>query len=136
MILLDTHVLVWLNEDSNRLGPLARSLLLMSSQQSIFVSSITFWEIALLVQKGRLKLDRELDVWLEQAISFAVAGEMPVTRDIGLESVRLPETFHADPADRFIVSTARLWGMDLLTADQSILKYAGMGHLAAIDATL
>lgn len=136
MILLDTHALIWLNDGNERLGSVARARLLGLPEKSILVSAISFWEIALLVEKKRLVFDRPLDDWFDQATQFAAAEITPITRDVDIASVRLPEPFHADPADRFIVTTARLAKVPLMTADQAILAYGRLGHVDTIDAAL
>jgi len=134
MILLDTHVLIWLNEGNEKLGPAARSRLLDLEEGGLLVSAITFWEIALLVEKGRLVLDRPLDDWFEQAMQLAAAEIAPITKDIAVTSARLPGSLHSDPADRFIIATSRFANAPLMTADQAILNYAKLGHLSAIEA--
>lgn len=135
MILLDTHVLIWLNEEDARLGPDARRLILDTVPSDLLVSAITIWEIALLVEKKRLVLDRDVELWLGDAMRFTAAGVAPITMQVAIESVKLPGILHADPADRFIVATARLGSCPLLTADQAILGYASHGHVQAIDAS-
>lgn len=136
MILLDTHVLVWLSEGSEKLGKSARARLLSAEPGDIKISAITFWEIAMLVQKGRLVLDRDMDEWFEEALELSLAETVSIDKQIAVAGVNMPGSFHPDPADRFIVSTARLLNFDLMTADQAILNYAKLGHLSAIDASV
>lgn len=135
MILLDTHVLVWLVEDDGRLGPGARSQLERTRDaEGLGVSAITPWEIAMLVAKGRLHLALEVGVWVDRALSLPGVALLPIEPAIAVDSVRLPGEFHADPADRLIVATARHWPATLLTGDKAILRYAAGGHFDAIDA--
>lgn len=135
MILLDTHVLVWGVEENDYLGPYAlaaidRELNVASAK----ISAIGPWEIAMLVEKGRLLLRRELSDWMSAVQALEGLEIVALTPDIAVESVRLPGSFHADPADRIIVATARVLDAILITADRTILAYSEAGHVGAIDA--
>ena len=135
MIVLDTHVLIWAVEDERRLGAGARATITAAEQaDGLGVSAITPWEIALLAEKGRLRLTREVREWLMAALALPGIELLPIEPAIATESVRLPGAFHADPADRLIVATARHYGAPLLTADYAIVSYAAGGHVQTIDA--
>ena len=135
MIVLDTHALIWAIEDERRLGADARAKITAAEQEDgIGISAITPWEIALLVEKGRLRLSREVREWIMAVLSLPAIGLLPIEPAIAIESARLPGAFHADPADRFIVATARHYGVPLLTADYAILTYAAGSHVQTIDA--
>ena len=135
MIVLDTHALIWAIEDERRLGADARARIATAEQaDGIGISAITPWEIALLTEKGRLRLSREVREWIMAALALPAIGLLPIEPAIAIESARLPGAFHADPADRFIVATARHHGVPLLTADYAILTYAAGGHVQTIDA--
>lgn len=135
MILLDTHVLIWAAEGDQRLGGIASALIEETRRADrIGVSAITPWEIALLVEKGRLRLALEVGTWIETVLDASGIDLLPIEPEIAVDSVRLPGEFHADPADRFIVATARRRAAPLLTADRSILAFAAAGHVRAIDA--
>lgn len=130
--MLDTHVLVWwLTGDVGKLSADARSALYLSGQssqaetadRSIIVSSITAWEIAHLVERGRLALAMDIGAWVATAESIPSIQFVPVRNEIAIESVQLPGTFHKDPADRIIVATARLYGVPIVTADGKIQAY-------------
>ena len=136
MIVLDTHVLVWSVEGHPRLGVAAGARIEETRRTDrIGVSAMTPWEIALLVEKGRLRLAMEAAAWMETVLGAQGIDLLPIEPAIALDSVRLPGGFHAGPADRLIVATARHWGVPLLTADQTILAYAADGHVQAIDAS-
>ena len=123
MILLDTHVLVWLRLGSDRLGPKSRQLIDKCWQAGqVGVSAISFWEIAMLVKKGRMKLAQDLDAWHGEALDQGL-DEIPISGQIGIRAIGL-NGLPGDPADRIIVATA-LDGYRLVTADQSILGWAG-----------
>lgn len=135
MILLDTHVLIWAVTDDPRLGSVAQVAIEETGRSDrLAVPAITPWEIALLVQKGRLHLEQEVGTWIETALALPSVQLLPIEPAIAVSSVSLPGTFHADPADRFIVATARHFDISLLTADRAILAYAANGHVDALDA--
>ena len=136
MILLDTHVLVWSVDGHPRLGVAAGARIEETRRTDrVGVSAMTPWEIALLVEKGRLRLAMEVAAWMETVLGAQGIDLLPIEPAIALDSVRLPGGFHADPVDRLIVATARHWGVPLLTADRTILAYAADGHVQAIDAS-
>jgi PIN domain nuclease of toxin-antitoxin system len=130
--LLDTHVLIWLLQGNPRLGPKARKVIQTAAQhQQLCLSAISPWEIAMLVNKDRLTLDRDVGEWLHTALNIAKIRLEPVSVDIAVASTRLPGELHPDPADRLIVATARHLGATLITDDQALLAYAAKGHLKA-----
>ena len=123
MMLLDTHVLIWLLLDNDQLGEYALSLIRSSwADGDIAVSAITFWEIAMLHKKGRLSLISDIESWRAELLESGLT-EIAVDGQIGIRAVSL-EDFHADPADRMIVATA-LEGYRLVTADRRILDWSG-----------
>jgi PIN domain nuclease of toxin-antitoxin system len=131
MLLLDTHVLVWLVEGSSRLGTTARKAIdraLATAQ--LGVSAVTFWEIAMLVEKGRLDIAMELDVWRLELLHNGLT-DIPLHSSTALRAGQLQD-FHGDPADRMIVATALENSAILVTADQKILNWSG--RLQKIDA--
>ncbi len=135
MIVLDTHVLIWAMNDDARLGNAARATIEETAQTDIIgISAITPWEIALLAERGRLRLGHEVGVWLKTALDLPGINLVPIDLTIAIDSVRLPGNFHADPADRFIVSTARHYDASLVTADRDILSYAAGGYVRTINA--
>ena len=135
MIVLDTHVLIWAVDGERRLGTEARAAIAAAEQaDGIGISAITPWEIALLAERDRLRLAREVGAWIAAALALPGIELIPIEPAIAGDSVRLPGAFHADPADRFIVATARHYGAPLLTADYAILSYAAGGHVQTIDA--
>ena len=121
MILLDTHVLVWLAEANQRLGGKARKAIDAAYRESeVLVSAISFWEVATLARKGRVRLDMELEAWRTDFIEQGVI-EVPVTGEIGIKAAGL-DPFHGDPADRLLVATALQQALTLVTADERLLK--------------
>lgn len=122
MILLDTHALVWLDEGSPRLGKEALPLIDKALKSSeLFVSTISFWEVAMLVEKGRLEMQSEVDLWRQSLINNGLQ-EVALTGDIAISAALLKD-FHGDPADRMIVATAIQLAAFLCTADEKILAW-------------
>ena len=121
MILLDTHVLVWLSEASPRLGSNATEQIDAAFQaDKLAVSAISFWEVAMLVSKGRIRMDMDLSVWRNDLLEQGVI-ELPVTGEISIKAAGL-ESFHGDPADRLIAATALQHSLTMLTADEKLLS--------------
>jgi PIN domain nuclease of toxin-antitoxin system len=124
MILLDTHSLVWWVNEDRRLSQLARvAIEAESAAGQISVSSMTTWEIALLVKSGRLHFTATLEDWLAKVESLTNLVFLPIGNAIALAAVNLPEPFHKDPADRLIVATARINACPIITADEKIRVY-------------
>ena len=123
MILLDTHVAIWLHTGDDRLGFLARAQVETAlSEANAAVSAITFWETGMRAQKGGLNLGQSLEAWRLELLDAGVV-EIPVSGAIAARAGLLPE-LHGDPADRIIVATA-LEGHTLVTADERILNWRG-----------
>ncbi len=124
MILLDTHALVWLSEGLSALGKKARKIADEGlAEDTLAVSAISFWEIALLHQKERITLTQDVSAWRKQLLEMGLQ-ELPVDGEIGIAATQLVN-FHADPADRFITASAIFFGASLLTADTRILQWTG-----------
>lgn len=87
------------------------------------ISVFSCWEIAKLVEKGRLDLGMEPMEWIEMALAYPGVELQPITPAIAVESTRLPGTFHKDPGDQLIVATARLLGISLATCDRKLVEY-------------
>lgn len=88
------------------------------------VSVISCWEVAKLIEKGRIELSQDADVWMKAALAYPGVQLLPLTPQIALESTRLPGEFHNDPADQMIVATTRVHAVALLTADARLRKYS------------
>ena len=92
-------------------------------EDSIVISSISTWEIAILVEKGRLELSVDVRDWVRKTEGLPFVRFAAVDNTISLRSVSLPGEFHADPADRIITATAMTMGIPLVTGDKKILGY-------------
>jgi PIN domain nuclease of toxin-antitoxin system len=125
VILLDTHSLIWwARREKGKLTAVARTAIEAEIPGGeILVSSITAWELALLVSLGRLTFADGIGPWLHSLENIPEVSFVPVDNVIGLQAVTLPGTFHKDPADRIIVATARKFGAAVVTADEKIRAY-------------
>ena len=122
MILLDTHTLIWLDEGSKKLGIKSRLLLDHAlKDRQLFVSTISFWEVAMLIEKKRLSLSIDVYQWRQSLLKNGL-NEVQLTGIIAMEAAKLKD-FHGDPADRIIVATALNQGATLCTADKKILSW-------------
>jgi PIN domain nuclease of toxin-antitoxin system len=123
MIILDTHIWFWWNQDSPQLSEFHKEVIENSRSDGIGISSISLIEISRLVDRGRLILPKPLKEWFSVALAEEGVLLIPMTPDIAIEAYSLPGEFHKDPADRIIVATARVCNCVLLTIDQNILAY-------------
>lgn len=124
VIVLDTHILVWWVSNDAQLSQAAKNAIEYElSAGVLIISSITAWEVAMLVQKNRLILSMDVDAWLTAISHINRVRFYPVDNEIAVKSASLPDEFHKDPADRMIVATARKLGCALITADEKIRNY-------------
>jgi PIN domain nuclease of toxin-antitoxin system len=120
-VLLDTHALIWLDQDDPQLGSEARKRADAALQQGcLAVSAISFWEVAMLIGKGRITLSLPVSAWRRDLLRLGLV-EIPVDGEMGIAAAQLD--LHGDPADRIIVATTQLKGAVLVTADQAILQW-------------
>lgn len=120
-VLLDTHVLLWWKADPTRLSAAAAEHLRAASE--ILISPVSCWEVAMLVAKGRVQLDRPTRVWVEDVLASAEVELAGLTATAAVAAAELPG-FHGDPADRFLVATAESLRVPLLTKDGLIHTFA------------
>jgi len=124
MIVLDTHAWVWWVSSPAFLSETAKHIIDEAvAERSILISSISVWEIAILVSRGRLKLTMGASDWVAASEALPFFEFVPVSNSIALKSVLLPGALHNDPADRIIVATAVSLGAVLITKDEKIRNY-------------
>ncbi len=123
-LLLDTHIWLWGMREPNRLGAQTLSEL-RDSANEIWLSPISTWEALLLHSKGKIRLKVDLAEWLAE--STEGTREAPLTHEIALVAQQLP--LHRDPADRFLVATAKVLDLTLVTADERLL---GLGNIKTL----
>lgn len=130
MIVLDTHTWIWWVSDPSKLSKKAKDRIdLEMTSRSIYISSISTWEIAMLISKGRLELNKPLDQWLILCERLPFFSFVPVDNAIAVKSVHLPGTLHPDPADRLIISTSILMDATCITKDEKIRNYKYVSSL-------
>ncbi len=125
MIVIDTHVLIWWVNADQFLSTTAEKIIkeTLDRGSEVIISSISAWEISMLIEKGRLILSMDVESWLDEVSQIDGVRFIPVDNEIGIKSTVLPGEFHKDPADRMIVATARKLAIPLVTADEKIIRY-------------
>jgi PIN domain nuclease of toxin-antitoxin system len=120
LILLDTHVVIWLAQDYSRITPRARAAIeeARTKDGGLAVSGITLFEIALLATRGRIRLTPDPETFLPEVERHFVV--FPITGKIALQAFELPAGYPNDPADRIIGATALIEDLALMTADHEI----------------
>lgn len=124
MIVLDTHVWIWFLSNPGLLSKKAKEVVNVAVlENGLIISSISAWEVALLVARKRLELSMEVSDWVSKSERLSFVRFVPVDNTIAIRSINLPEPFHRDPADRIIIATALSEGARLVTKDDKILNY-------------
>ncbi|WP_324670092.1 type II toxin-antitoxin system VapC family toxin [Geochorda subterranea] len=124
MIVLDTHAWVWWVSSPDQLSPKAREAADQAVEAgALYISSISVWEVVLLVQRDRLRLTLGVEDWVAYCEALPFIRFVPVNNAIAMKSVRLPGSLHPDPADRIIIATALTIGAPLVTKDHRIRSY-------------
>lgn len=123
MILLDTNALIWWSTAPEKLSKKARkSVDDTIKKEGILVSSISVWEVYLLMKKNRVGFSIDVDSWLQKLENLEFVKFVPVDNKIASQSVKL-DFGNSDPADRIIIATALQHGAAIITSDKKILKY-------------
>jgi PIN domain nuclease of toxin-antitoxin system len=120
-VMLDTHAIVWWQAGGTRLSRRARELLEAAS--TILVSPISFWELSMLVGRGRVALDRSTGEWARDFVATDRVEVADLSPAVAVAAGELRE-FHGDPADRLIVATAVARNVRLVTKDDRITSFA------------
>ena len=119
-LLLDTHIWLWSIGEQKRLTPrVARELADPANQ--LWLSAVSVWELQILVRKKRIELDQEFEPWVRRTLDLLQLNEAPLTIDVALEVASLGLS-HGDPADYFLVATAKVLGLTLVTADERLIE--------------
>ncbi len=125
MIVLDTHAWIWWVSNPDFLSDKAKQTIDEAvTNRNVLISSISVWEVAILVSRGRLKLTMNPDDWVAASEALPFFDFVPVSNSIALKSVQLPGILHNDPADRIIIATAISMGAVLVTKDEKIRNYS------------
>lgn len=123
MIVADTHSWIYYLSENPALSPLARRRLDAERETSeILVSTISIWEFLLLTERSRLELRQSPQAWLQACDSLPFLRYIPIDAAVVVESRNLPK-IHADPADRFILATAKLLNVPVVSKDERFKLY-------------
>jgi PIN domain nuclease of toxin-antitoxin system len=128
-ILLDTHVLLWWKADRHRLSATARRHL--DNAAELLISPLTFWEVAMLVEKERIALDRPTTAWSHDVLADGRTSLAPLTPAIAVAAGEL-SPFPGDPVDRILTATAVEEDVPFLTKDTRIRNHARGRKLRAV----
>ncbi len=131
--LLDTCFVIWMSQNEV-LAPIALEALAMSRARDIpvFVSSVTAWEMGMLVSKGRIRETCDAERWYHDYLRDGGFVEQPVTSTIFIASSFLPQPIHKDPIDRILIATARENDLTIITRDRVILSYGAAGYVRTL----
>jgi PIN domain nuclease of toxin-antitoxin system len=128
VIVLDTHVWLWWSAEPARLSPAARRAI--DEAEMVGVSAVSAWEVAMLVRRRRISLDRDVRTWIRQALAPARVAVQPLGSEAAVAAGLLEERdFPGDPADRFIYATAVAARAKLVTADKAIRAFDAHGAI-------
>lgn len=122
MIVLDTHAWLWWQDGGAKLSAPARHAIAEASR--IGVSTISVWEVATLVRRGRIALDRATAAWVRLALADPRVEPLAPTADVAIAAAELDDGFPGDPADRLIFACARAARVPLVTRDAQITSFA------------
>jgi len=125
-LLLDTHIALWLDSENDRLGASTRRTIDNAWQEGgrIFLSAISVWEIAALVDKGSIELDLPVEDWVERFVSRPGLEAVALGHAAAARAYRLQGLEHRDPADRLLIASAIELGCPLVTYDDRIRRFA------------
>jgi PIN domain nuclease of toxin-antitoxin system len=119
-LLLDTHIWRWSLSAPEKLGRRLRTKLSRPGTE-LWLSPISVWEILVLAERGRIKLVPDPRRWIAEALSRTPAHEAPLNHEVAMRSREILPA-HEDPADRFLVATALIYDLMLVTADESLIQ--------------
>jgi len=121
VIVLDTHAWIWWHTEPGRLSaPAARAI---AEADRIGVGSISVWELGMLVRRGRISLDRDVALWMRQALADSRIAVLAPGAGVALAAALLNDDFPGDPADRLIYAAAWQAGARLVTRDPRIARF-------------
>jgi PIN domain nuclease of toxin-antitoxin system len=133
-LLLDTHVWLWYAEGNTEKLRKSSVKKLDAARigDGLLVSAISVWEIGALSARGRIRLSIPLRDWADRALGVPGFRFAPLDAAAAAESTLLPGDPHGDPADRFLIATARTLGVALATRNEHILQYGKSGHVRVV----
>jgi PIN domain nuclease of toxin-antitoxin system len=124
VIVLDTHAWIWWAVESPHLSARARAA--AADSEGLGVCAISCWEVAMLVAKGRMRLDRDTLVFVRQALALPRVQLLPLTPEVAVASAGIGSDFSGDPADRMIAATALAFDAPVVTRDRRLKGLPGL----------
>ena len=127
-LLLDTHIWIWSQLEPHKItSEVVREM--TNPQNDQFLSAVSIWEAVVLLEKRRLRLDPDFGVWFQRSKESMNLVELAITWEVAHE-LRFTILGHRDPADRFLVATAKVYDLTLVTADERLMRVPGVRVLA------
>lgn len=125
--LLDTHIWLWIHREPLRLSAVVNQSIADPSND-LWLSPVSIWELIILIEKKRVTLREDLNKWLEKSRKELWLREAAFSWEVAQE-VSFTILGHGDPADRFLVATARVYDLTLITADERLMRVPGLAVL-------
>jgi len=133
LVMLDTHILLWLILDPLKISDKARDLIKLAEENNqLMISSISLWEISVLQSKRRINIYEPLGDFLRSIVDMNGLSVKDISPEMLVEHSMLFDDFHKDPVDRIIVATTKLFGATLVTRDQKILDWSKFGYIKSL----
>ncbi len=126
-LLLDTHIWIWNDTAPEKLtSEVNREL--SSPENQLWLSPVSIWEVTVLLEKRRINLKQDFRSWTDESVRDLQLQEATITWEVAHE-LRYTMLSHRDPADRFLVATAKVYDLTLVTADERLFNVAGLSVL-------
>jgi PIN domain nuclease of toxin-antitoxin system len=124
-ILLDTHIALWLDSGDERLSPATRASIdgCWQTGGTVYLSAVSAWELALLVDGGRVTLDVPVQLWIERFLDRPGLAAAPLGYTAACRAYQFQHLAHRDPADRLLIATAIELACPLVTYDERIVRF-------------
>jgi PIN domain nuclease of toxin-antitoxin system len=123
-LLLDTHIWIWNHLEPWRVASNVNQAL-GDPENELWLSPVSIWELVTLLEKKRIVLDEDMHVWVEKSKRELLLREAPFSWEVAQE-MRFTLLGHRDPADRFLVATAKAQHLTLVTADERLMRVDGL----------
>jgi PIN domain nuclease of toxin-antitoxin system len=126
-LLLDTHIWIWNHLAPEKITSEVNGIL-AATENELWLSPVSVWELIVLVEKKRLELDKDLHDWVEQSKRELMLQEAPLSWEVA-DELRFTVLRQKEPTDRFLVATARVYDLTLVTADERLINVPGLSVL-------
>jgi len=123
-LLLDTHIWIWNDLEPSKLSSDVNREL-AKAENELWLSPISIWELTLQIERKRIKLKQDLRSWVDESVRDLQLREAALTWEVAHE-LRFTVLAHRDPADRFLVATAKVYDLTLVTSDEELIKVDGL----------